>query len=385
MTIDEIKQRIASGEDSFTQFKSKLNSKDALAEELCAFVNAQGGLLFVGVNDDKTIQGITTEQEQLYEQWIISAINEGISPSIFALTRNYTFDDKRIIVIEVDQGLHRPYRTKKGKYPSKSEAGKRMMSADEISGLALTPQKTFEELPIISSTIDDIEKVAFSIYFDKRYGDLDNFLSENTISFAQLLANLRLAEGNNMTLPGLLCFYKYPQQAMPVAYIQAVTFKECDSTDPNYISKEDLDGTLKQQYQKAKSYFQQTMQKLSEGTGFNNAGKLEIPFAVFEELMINALVHRDYSVSAPIKLFIFSNRIEIISPGGLYNSLTIANIKMGVSRWRNPLLSQVASHLLPSGMGTGIGRSLKAYDKIEFVNNREAHEFRAIVYRPAWI
>jgi len=101
-------------------------------------------------------------------------------------------------------------------------------------------------------------------------------------------------------------------------------------------------------------------------------------------LMVNALVHRNYFLSAPIRLFIFSDRVEIISPGHLPNHLTLENVKGGNSNFRNPILASYALRLLPyRGVGSGILRALQAYPDIEFVDDREGNLFKVIVKRPA--
>ena len=80
------------------------------------------------------------------------------------------------------------------------------------------------------------------------------------------------------------------------------------------------------------------LHKAQAGRGVNAPGQPEIPESVFEELLVNALVHRDYLVSAPIRLFIFDNRIKILSAGHLPNNLTVAKIRAGNSNIRNPIL-----------------------------------------------
>jgi ATP-dependent DNA helicase RecG len=101
---------------------------------------------------------------------------------------------------------------------------------------------------------------------------------------------------------------------------------------------------------------------------------------VLEELIANALIHRDYFISAPIRIFIFNNRVEIISPGHLPNNLTIENIKSGNSNIRNPILASFATKLLPyRGLGSGIRRALKAYPNIDFIDDRDNNLFKAII------
>jgi len=109
----------------------------------------------------------------------------------------------------------------------------------------------------------------------------------------------------------------------------------------------------------------------------------EIPQIVFEELLVNALIHRDYFISAVIRIFIFDDRIEIISPGHLPNNLTIEKIRTGNSNIRNPILASfVAKKLLPyRGLGSGIRRSLEEWPHIEFIDDRDGCTFKAIVHR----
>jgi len=125
------------------------------------------------------------------------------------------------------------------------------------------------------------------------------------------------------------------------------------------------------------------LHKVQAGRGVNAPGTPEIPEAVFEELLVNALVHRDYLVSAPIRLFIFDNRIEIISPGHLPDNLTVENIRAGNSNIRNPILvSYVAKGLLPyHGLGSGIKRALEEWPEIGFLDDRDGCLFTATVRR----
>lgn len=115
----------------------------------------------------------------------------------------------------------------------------------------------------------------------------------------------------------------------------------------------------------------------------NAPGIPEIPPSVFEELLVNALIHRDYLVNATIRVFIFDNRIEIISPGNLPNNLTVEKIRSGISNIRNPILvSYIAKGLLPyRGLGSGIKRALDNWPDIDFSDDREGCVFIATVHR----
>ena len=97
---------------------------------------------------------------------------------------------------------------------------------------------------------------------------------------------------------------------------------------------------------------------------------------------MNAIVHRDYFISSSIRIFVFSDRVEIISPGHLPNNLTVENIKAGNSNIRNPVLASFAYHILPyRGIGSGIVRALASYPAIEFVDDRDGNQFKCIIKR----
>ena len=115
---------------------------------------------------------------------------------------------------------------------------------------------------------------------------------------------------------------------------------------------------------------------------FNSIGKLEIPYTSLVEFTVNSLVHRSLNMKAPVRIFIFDNRVEIHSPGALPNGLTIDDIKAGTSMPRNMFLFNNAIYLLPyTGVGSGITRALDEDINVTFMNNDNAQEFVITVWR----
>ena len=109
---------------------------------------------------------------------------------------------------------------------------------------------------------------------------------------------------------------------------------------------------------------------------------MEISEIALQELVQNALTHRDYSINGSVRVFIFDNRIEIISPGCLPNSLTIENIKLGNAVVRNNLVVSFASKLMMyKGLGSGIIRALRVQPDIIFENDRSGELFKVIIER----
>ena len=118
------------------------------------------------------------------------------------------------------------------------------------------------------------------------------------------------------------------------------------------------------------------------GQNFNSTGILEISEVALEELLQNALVHFDLLNHAAIRLLIFSNRVEIINPGCLYGGLRVEDIKLGVSRQRNPLMAELAAKtMIYRGLGSGIIRVMRENTPIEFDNQESADQFKITVWR----
>jgi ATP-dependent DNA helicase RecG len=194
--------------------------------------------------------------------------------------------------------------------------------------------------------------------------------------------NLATDEGK-LNLACVLMFTERPEWIVPQFVIKAIRYPGNKIHLTDYTDTEDFAGPLQMMFADAMGFIMRNLHKLQAGRGVNAPGQPESPKSVFEELLVNALVHRDYLVSAPIRLFIFDNRIEIISPGHLPNNLTVEKMRMGNSNIRNPvLISYVAKGLLPyHGLGSGIQRALKLWSDIDFKNDYEGSLFTVTINR----
>jgi len=197
-----------------------------------------------------------------------------------------------------------------------------------------------------------------------------------------VLSNMRLLNNDVLTVTGVLLFAKTPQVFLPVFHIKAVCYPGNDIHATTYVDSADIIGRIQTQFEDSLGFMLRNLRREQNGQSVNSTGEVEIPRIVLEELLANALIHRDYFVSAPVRIFIFDDRVEIISPGHLPNNLTVANIQSGNSNVRNPILASFAPKLLPyRGLGNGILRALKEYPAIEFVDDREGNQFRVVIRR----
>ena len=125
------------------------------------------------------------------------------------------------------------------------------------------------------------------------------------------------------------------------------------------------------------------MRHIQVGDEFNSKGVLEIPYTSLVEFTVNALVHRSLNAKAPIRIFIFDDRVEIHSPGTLPNGLSVDDIVVGTSMPRNMFLFTNAIHLLPyTGAGSGMLRALSEDVNVSFINNDRTNEFVITINRP---
>jgi ATP-dependent DNA helicase RecG len=203
-----------------------------------------------------------------------------------------------------------------------------------------------------------------------------------------LLQNMNLATDDGvLNLAGVLLFAERPEWVKPQFIVKAIRYPGNAIHVSEYLDTEDFAGPLPEMFHGAMAFVIRNLRKVQAGQGVNAPGVPEIPPVVFEELLVNALVHRDYLVSAPIRLFIFDNRIEIVSPGHLPNNLTVAKIRTGNSNIRNPILvSYIAKGLLPyRGLGSGIKRALEDWPEIDFTDDRDGCLFIATVRRKPMI
>jgi predicted HTH transcriptional regulator len=382
MDGEQLLDALSHGEDSRRQFKRNFTNAEALASELIAFANSEGGQLFVGVSDDGKIVGLTREDVSRLNQLLFSAASQNVHPPIDPISENVLTENGLTIVVTVEKGLNRPYVDTQGRIWVKNGADKRSVTArEEMQRLFQSSGLIYaDETPVPASTPDDLDVGEIARYIDRRYGrPLD------AAALPQLLRNLNLSRDGVVNLAGLLLFGKSPQTFRPAFMVKAAFFSGTTMCDNRYIDREEIDGTLPVQYARGMAFVRRNLHHVQSGPSFNSPSILEIPETVFEELLVNALVHRDYFINAPIRLMIFDDRVEITSPGCLPNHLDAEQIRYGISNLRNSLLASHAFYLLPySGLRSGIPRATAAWPDITLIDDRKGMQFRTVIARNSY-
>jgi len=383
MEITELLEIISRGEDSKHQFKSNVTNVISLAQEMVAFSNSGGGKLFIGVSDAGDITGLSSADVGRLNNLISSAASQHVRNPINPQTENISLKEGIVIIVTVPDGISKPYSDKNGVFWVKNGADKRKATAKEEI------QRFFQQAGLIhgdeilinNMSVADVDIPYFSTFFEK---NKESKLDEQENSLSVILETMNLMKNGIMNVSGALLFAKNPQVRLPVFIVKAICFpgNEIDST--SYIESNDMTGKLEEVFKASKSFILRNLKNIQNGQDVNSLGVLEIPEIVIEELLVNALLHRDYFISAPIRIFIYKNRVEIISPGHLPNNLTVENIKNGNSNIRNPILTSYATKILPyRGLATGIKRALQKYSEIDFENDLDGNQFKVTIKRRA--
>ena len=381
MELTELLAVIARNEDSRHQFKADVTNETSLAQEFVAFSNSGGGSIFIGVSDNGKIFGLTRKDMGRLNNLVSNAASQQVRPPINPQTEDIATPDGLVMRVTIFDGLSKPYMDKDGIVWVKSGADKRKAtSREELQRLFQSAGLVHgDEIPVHGMTLADIDLDYFGNYYEKRFG---KSFEEQNISLAGTLTNMNLMRDGILNVSGALLFAKAPHFKLPAFIVKAVAFPGTDIHETDYIDSREITGRLEDVFQQSMNFIRENVRAVQNGQSVNSIGLPELPVEALEEIIVNALLHRDYFISAPVRILVFADRVEILSPGHLPNSLTVENIKNGNSNIRNPILTSFATKLLPyRGIGTGIIRAIRAWPDIIFIDDREGNLFKAILKR----
>ena len=381
MNSIELLDIISKGETSQVQFKVNVTNELSIAQEMVAFANTKGGTILIGV-DDKTwdIVGLTDDDLRRLTNLLVNASSQHVKEPVFIETDTIEYEGKKVLIVTVPEGVAKPYKDNDGIIFMKNGANKRKVTSnEEISRLLQSSGYLYAEEKVINqSFIDDINIDKFKSFYEVKYKE-----AIDSDKIEKYLENLRLSTDSKITIAGALLFGKNVEKLCPAFFITAIWFRGNELTNTEYRSSKNLTGTLDELYREGYDFIVSKLDSLQAGQSFNSIGKLEIPEIVITELLVNALIHRDYFIIDSIKIFVFDNRIEINSPGKLPNSLTEEQVRRGVRRTRNTIIASLAPDILEyRGAGSGILRALQEYPSIDLVNDIEGEQFKVIIPRP---
>lgn len=355
---EEIKRQIRLGEDSHWEFKEivfsgnkpKSPSRDDLADEIAAFANTDGGVVLCGVTDDGDVQGMAREQMDELEMFLVQICTDTIKPPIRpTILRREIEEGKPFLLVEIPQG-HTQHDSPGGSYHRVGSSKSKMTSDEKLRLAQQRAQSRF-------------------LWFDKQpvpgtgFGSLDESLWKPLLS-AEGAASPELAlekmglltddenRTTRATVAGVLLCTRSPEEWLPNACISAVYYQGEDRAS-GQIDAQIITGPLNRQIADAVVF---AIRNMRVGA-YKNPARTDLPQysekALFEAI-VNAVVHRDYSIQgSKIRLSMFTDRIEIISPGGLPNNLTIDSMEVRQSTRNEALASMFGRMSVENVLGSG--------------------------------
>ncbi len=359
-------------ESSLVEFKREIPQNEQIIKTIIGFCNQQGGRLFLGIEDNGTIIGVDEQSVQAVMEYLEKAVFEASHPAILSKAYTQRIGNKVILIIEVAEGMSKPYCLKK-EGPEKGvyiRLGRSTVRANEdiISELRWSARGIpYDAMPVRQAKEDDLdyEKIQRFLAERKSGGDIGS-LQEAMVAY-----NLVVKEFDRLypTVCGILMFGKNPQAFYPEARIMCTHFGDIEISKNVLVSK-DMVGTLDDQFRQAHHFVVKNLNLSWEIVGVKRIEKLEIPEQAVREMIMNAVIHRNYHVPGPDKIAIFDNRVEIFSQGGFPGPVG-QNLTAGFTYLRNTSICKIFREMgLIETFGIGLVSTFASYAKAGLENPR---------------
>ncbi len=353
-------------ESSKLELKKTIPENDQIIKTIIGFCNQKGGKLIIGVDSKGIIVGLLNDDIQKMMEYINKSIFEASAPPIIPLVYIQRFADKTILIIEVSSGMNKPYYRKsegldKGTYIRLGRSTLRATS-DIIEELKWqTRGRSFDVMSVYHSNKEDLNAANIKDFLNSRKVSKINKISNEIL----LSYNLIIEEHSSIycTVGGILLFGSNPQKYFSEAMIICSHFSGVSGRKA--IASMDCIGNLFEQFNTAYNF---VIGKLERSFVIKNGPKrkekLEIPEEAIREMILNAIVHRNYHINGPTKIAIYDNRIEIFSPGIFPGPIDAQNLQIGLTYIRNNVICKVfreAGYI--EKLGSGFKTLFSSYEK----------------------
>ena len=296
---DKINILIKEGEGLTVEFKERFSAR--IDEDIVAFANTKGGVILLGVRDDRTISGEKLTNDLKAR---VNSVARNCNPPVQVKIKQF----QNVIAIEVLQGEEKPYNCSSG-YFRRLDGTTQKMTNHELRTMFQEHEATpFEEKVNKDVTWDDISKEK-----------IQDFLKEADVSIRKIvprdiLTSLSIARDDRITNAGVLFFAKNPRKFILQSQMTLIAFKGRDRV--HIYDRQDVQDDLLTQFNAAVLFLMKHLNRRSEIKGVNRKDIYEIPFEALREAIANAIIHRDYSMrGTSLMVEVYDDRVEIINPG----------------------------------------------------------------------
>lgn len=347
LTHSQLQHLLSNTESAHVERTTSTDNMDKLCQAICAFSNdvsgsGKNGYLIIGVHDNGKLSGLKVDDKLLLK--ISNIRTDGnILPQPVMTVEKFSFDDGDVLVTEVQPSEFPPVRYRGRVWV---RVGPRKSIATEAEEKILTERRlsnvhTFDAMPCLGTTLDDLDiAIIKKEYLPKAVAE--EVLSEDKRTIDKQLASLGLYDlrYNCPTNGAIVLFGLNPERYLHGSYIQYVRFKGKDRAG-DIINEHKFSGNLCRELPKVDTFIETSIAQkrpipvsvLREET-FS-----KYPYWATRELLMNAIMHRDYETNAPVQFYEYDDRIEVQNPGGLYGKVTPDNFP-NVSDYRNPFIAE---------------------------------------------
>ena len=356
METGQLLEVIESGETQEVELKQSFHSSQDLSKLICGFANTQGGMIIIGVNTKRTIIGVKEDVDELQQK--ISASAQAVSPPLVPDIQVHRIEGKKVIAIVVQKAIDSIFHTFHGAIYVKVGSTLKKFEGNQLVDFLRNKQiLCFDEISS-DATIDDLDIEKIKEYLQTR--NQEEFLKQNSVENFLLSSKLAAKNGNlKIKNATVLFFGKEPEKFFPQIEIKLAQF---DGVEPvKIISHQLIQSDSVSSIEKSLSFLKKNLSKSIQITDkAKRHEKYEYPLEVIREAIVNAVAHRDYFSKDSIQIYLFTNRIEITSPGSLPTGLP-KELFGTLSVRRNPIVY----HLLRDygyveGLGSGVSRMINA-------------------------
>lgn len=309
-----IKSLLKQGESEQLEFKQVVR-KDAIGKSICAFLNHEGGQVLIGIADDKKVVGIIDAEK--WEKELTDYLNTSIIPEAPIMVSVESVGNKQILLVKVWAGSKQPYIFDGSIYFRRGQSTVKATS-QQISDLIHNRQKTelhWERQLALGVELEDLDIHEIQKTIDRSINE--SKLDENKRNPIDFLTHFGLFQNGHFTNAAVVLFAKNPARFIPQTRVR-VAFLEKGKTADEFVDDRILDGNLFKNISAVQDFFEKhlrTTRKFTE-KDWERQDEYVVPMSALREGVMNALVHRDYSLSsASMSVIIYSDRIEVFNSG----------------------------------------------------------------------
>ncbi len=348
MDKNTVQQLIAEMESDRIERTTSIR-EDKLGPAICALSNdypnhKQPGYILLGVNDNGDLAGAKWTDDDLQKIGGIKTNGNILPPPSIVVSPVFSFPNGEVVVVEVKPSHYPPIRYNGRCY---IRVGARQAKATVEEERTLTERRvsfarSYDTLPAFGATLTDISIEYFKLNYLPEAIDKDT-LQQNGRTIEQQLASLRLYDSREAcpTNAAILLFGLNPLEFIPGAYIQYIKFSGKEMRDEDVLFEKRFSGAYITELKTIDDFIKVNIikEKPIKSDGFRESMIKNYSYWSLRELLMNAIMHRSYESHAPIYIYEFSNRIEIVNPGGLYGDVNIHNFP-NASDYRNVAIAE---------------------------------------------